>query len=80
MKTKCVECSREWSGIRAAHCSQCHHTFTTPNAFDAHQFLKPGGVTCRDPSSVGLVYVDWRDAYRFMNPDEEKDSASIVPA
>lgn len=74
MKTKCVECAREWSGRNAAHCSQCHLTYTTPNAFDRHQSLRKGVVNCSDPSSVGMVYVEWRDAYRFMNPDEEKDS------
>lgn len=69
----CGGCDKQWGGLKAAHCARCHLTFTTPLAFDAHQ----KNLSCLDPSSAGLVYVEWRDAYRFMTPEEERDSNDL---
>jgi hypothetical protein len=77
MKAACGGCSKEWGGIRAAHCSGCHKTFVSPNAFDLHQSLKRLGALCLEPATVGLVYDKVKDLYRFMNPDEEKDSDDL---
>lgn len=80
MRVTCGGCSRKWGGIRAAHCGKCHQTFVSPNAFDLHQRRMVKGATlCRAPSTVGLVYDDGKDLYRFMTPDEEKDSRDLQP-
>jgi hypothetical protein len=36
-----------------SHCSKCHETFTTPDAFDLHQTLIRGGkVICHNPATL----------------------------
>ena len=44
-------CGKAWSGIKTAHCSACHLTFTTPTAFDKHR--RRGA--CIFPDDAGLV-------------------------
>lgn len=55
IKTNC--CHAEFSGLKTAHCSVCHETFTTVNAFDMHRKGSHAKNTrhCVSPSSVGLV-------------------------
>lgn len=78
MKVTCGGCSRVWGGLRAAHCAKCHRTFVSPNAFDEHQKrMVKGAILCRDPSSIGLVFDEGKDLYRYMTPDEEKDSHGV---
>lgn len=77
MRVQCGGCSKDWGGLSPAHCSACHLTFVTVNAFDKHSCLKRYGVQCLDPSTVGLVYDKVKDLYRFMSPDEEKDSVGV---
>lgn len=39
------------SGLKTAHCTVCHNTFTTPGNFDRHR----RGGQCLAPENVGLV-------------------------
>lgn len=77
MKFGCGGCDKRWGGLKSAHCAKCHRTFTTVLAFDTHQRTLGRPPECKDPSTVGLVLVEWRDAYRFMSPEEEKDSVEV---
>jgi len=79
MRVTCGGCSKEWGGLRAAHCSGCHRTFVSPNAFDRHQAFKRFGARCLEPATVGLVYEKAKDLYRFMTPEEERDSHDLRP-
>lgn len=38
-------CGKSWSGLSRGHCSGCCQTFSA-GAFDAHQRIKDGIVTC----------------------------------
>jgi hypothetical protein len=40
--------------LTAAGCRGCGRVFTTVGAFDKHQRLADGGVTCLDPAAIGL--------------------------
>ncbi|MGY4869789.1 FDXHR family putative zinc-binding protein [Mycolicibacterium elephantis] len=54
-KTNC--CSAQFSGLKTAHCSACHETFSTVSAFDKHRAGSYAADTrrCLPPTSVGLV-------------------------
>lgn len=45
-------CSWRQSGNRTGHCSGCHRTFDGERAFDRHQTVSDGKVTCHDPAAV----------------------------
>jgi hypothetical protein len=47
----CARCESRWDGLRTAHCSACHETFTTPGVFDKHR--RDGN--CLPPQEAGLV-------------------------
>lgn len=47
----CNGCSSRWGGLRTAHCSACHRTFTAPSGFDKHR--RNNG--CENPALIGLV-------------------------
>ena len=51
----CVRCPARWGGLKTAHCSACHETFTVVAAFDRHRRGSPDDRHCVDPLSVGLV-------------------------
>ena len=55
--TSCNGCNARWGGLRTAHCSACHQTFTTPTAFDLHRSGSHADETrhCISPADVGLV-------------------------
>jgi hypothetical protein len=55
--TVCPRCRNEWGGLKTAHCTVCHQTFTTVGAFDKHRDGSHADDTrhCVDPESVGLV-------------------------
>jgi hypothetical protein len=60
----CARCPAHWGGLKTAHCSACHETFTVVAAFDKH---RAGSHTHDDrhrldPAAVGLV--DAGRAYR----------------
>lgn len=58
--TRCTSRCRDTLGgigTRAAHCTVCHATFTTPNNYDRHQRSdkdNPERVWCVPPARVGL--------------------------
>lgn len=55
--TSCGRCSNRWGGLRTAHCSGCHLTFTSLSAFDKHRDGSHANSTrhCVPPKTVGLV-------------------------
>lgn len=66
---KCGGCTHRWWGLRMAHCSECHRTFSTPRNFDRH---RTGDVESRTCGTAGLVEV---------RPDvwgEERDAETAV--
>jgi hypothetical protein len=62
---RCSSCPARWNGLRTAHCSGCHRTFTAPGPFDKHWRGSGDDRHCVDPATVGLVehdrlgYVAW---------------------
>ncbi|WP_420873284.1 hypothetical protein [Mycobacterium marinum] len=50
-------CTGEFSGLKTAHCSICHATFTTTTAFDRHRTgsYSNNNRRCLPPESVGLT-------------------------
>ena len=48
IKTNC--CGAEFSGLKTAHCSACHETFTTVAAFDKHR------TGSHAPTTPGAAY------------------------
>jgi len=55
--TGCGRCPNRWGGLKTAHCSACHRTFTGLTAFDKHREGSHPNSTrhCVDPETVGLV-------------------------
>ena len=55
--TVCVRCQKRWGGLKTAHCTGCHETFTVVSAFDKHRAGQHHNDTrhCVPPESVGLV-------------------------
>ena len=53
----CVRCRKRWGGLKTAHCTECHETFTVIGAFDRHRAGSHSASTrhCLDPATVGLV-------------------------
>lgn len=51
MKVYCPGCDVRWAqrGNQTGHCSACHRTFGSLDAFDAHQSIDDGVVTCTAP-------------------------------
>lgn len=45
-------CGTRWQqiGNQTGHCSACHHTFASLDAFDAHQRMVNGKSVCVDPA------------------------------
>ena len=48
-------CGQSWTGSRAAHCARCCLTLSSTSAFNAHQHLADGILTCLSPQKAGLV-------------------------
>ena len=50
----CPRCDTIWqqAGNRTGHCSACHRTFSGLAAFDGHQTIERGTVTCHDPATL----------------------------
>lgn len=51
------KCGQAWTGTRASHCGACCLTFSSTTAFDKHQHLNDGILTCESPEKVGLLPV-----------------------
>jgi hypothetical protein len=45
-------CGRWWTGADRGHCGQCHETFSR-GAFDAHQRISGGVITCSTDALEG---------------------------
>lgn len=45
-------CRWNQRGNQTGHCSQCHRTFDSLEAFDRHQTNNDKGMTCHDPAGV----------------------------
>lgn len=41
-------CEGRYTGLKTAHCTVCHETFTTPAGFDRHR----SRGTCLDPATM----------------------------
>jgi hypothetical protein len=48
----CRDCHRTWTGHAEAHCSICHHHFTSNSAFDAHLAPSKAEEDCYDPETI----------------------------
>lgn len=64
-------CDAQWSGLAAAHCAACHHTFTSAGGFDRHR----RGGNCLNPADIGMVSADrkwpgWSMPGSWNGPDE----------
>jgi hypothetical protein len=46
----CSGCPATWRGLRMAHCSSCHVTFSSPGGFDRHR----SAGCCVLPQSLGM--------------------------
>jgi hypothetical protein len=57
----CITCKKRWEAKAIAHCTGCHKTFKSVNAFDQHR--KAG--KCLDPASIGMSEKDgvWRKEF-----------------
>jgi hypothetical protein len=48
-----VSCQCDFgAGLSTCHCAGCHETFTSVSAFDMHQRIGDGGLTCLAPWAV----------------------------
>lgn len=49
-------CGTEWiqDDNETGHCSQCHETFDSLDAFDSHQVIRKQKLICRKPAKLGL--------------------------
>lgn len=48
----CRGCASRWFGIRRAHCSACHLTFSGASAFDRHRTPTGDHGTCTHPATL----------------------------
>lgn len=55
-------CGAVWTGRGAAHCTECHYTFGSGSAFDAHRRSTGEHGSCVHPTNAGLVLIGtlWR--------------------
>ena len=51
-------CGQWWTGTGVGHCSGCHREFTG-SAFDRHQTIHHGEVTCHDPATMVDKHGRW---------------------
>jgi hypothetical protein len=50
---RCPECGATWTGLGRAHCrGECHRSFSTASAFDAHRRDIGSKGTCVDPATL----------------------------
>ena len=74
----CSGCDARWSGLKTAHCTGCHDTFTVVSAFDKHRSGSHANDTrhCVNPETVGLV--DAGRAYQCWGfPGRDDDEPAI---
>ena len=68
--TRCRHCGTTWTGLRLAHCAECHRTFSSVSTFDKHRARKQSGSKgekrvilreygqCYDPADDSMVQND----------------------
>ena len=73
----CPRCNLRWGGLKTAHCTACHETFTTVSTFDKHRAGSHASGTrhCLPPAEVGLVeagraYPCWAQAGTWEREDD----------
>jgi hypothetical protein len=62
-------CGARWSGLRVAHCSVCHVSFSGVNTFDRHR--KDGA--CRTPAEMGMRPLEGRTSEVWGWPTTQSD-------
>lgn len=67
MPFSCGHCTNTWTGLRSAHCSKCHHTFSGLRGFDLHR----DRGRCFGPAEKGLELVDglWKQPGTRQDPE-----------
>ena len=50
----CQKCGKSFNGLNACHCTSCHESFRSANAFDRHR----AKFQCIEPSQVKLIRYD----------------------
>ena len=70
-------CGQRWiqKGNQTGHCSACHRTFDSGQAFDLHQKVCAVGVTCLDPA--GMVRTDGSPRFLARTGTAQGDSDTI---
>lgn len=66
----CKKCNFRWLGVSAAHCTGCHRTFKSANAFDLHR----RDFRCLDPMDLGMIMND----RGFWTKPMSEDAVSMV--
>jgi len=71
-------CGKSWTGLRTSHCPLCCETLSGGSAFDQHQRLTDGVLTCEPPEKVGLVAVEkpWGAMWSWPSTDRNPRGGS----
>lgn len=48
----CSGCDARWKSVTAAHCGNCHRTFSSVSLFDAHRSTAGEHGKCLDPAKL----------------------------
>jgi hypothetical protein len=67
-------CGRWWTGISVGHCGRCHQEFSH-GAFDAHQSIRGGILTC---STAKLVAHEMPYGTLWRLPGDESSAAHFA--
>jgi hypothetical protein len=71
----CSGCGRQWDSLTAAHCTLCHHHFSTVKNFDLHEPNRRRG--CKDPASLIRARQDGTEV-RVLKPVQRSDGETWV--
>lgn len=69
-------CGKSWGGLVAQHCPDCHETFSSTGAGDAH---RTRDFRCLLPGDVGLV-LDERGVWRHPMTDANRERLAKLAA
>jgi hypothetical protein len=45
-------CDQQWTALGAAHCGECHRTFSSTGLFDKHRYVFGEHGACLDPAEM----------------------------
>ena len=83
MKCTCHDCGATYSGTGGGHCRECHRTFTSDSAADAHRKGPYTDRYCIDPDNdytqTGKK-VPWRLTAHGWTPHEDRAAGTWTPA